>query len=342
MELRWPLVIVLGIILLIGLIVFKFKKRNINYLGGKLVSNTKYVKRLSLYKDILKKYKILVMFIEGFFVASMAFCILMLSRPAFVDKVRTDEYNRDIFLCMDVSTSVNTLNLEIVESLKETVRTLKGERFGITIFNSSAVTIVPLTDDYDYVETVLDQIVTSINAYSNYGYSNRDLYDYYYLFEGTLEGNTIYGPSLIGDGMVSCVNSFSQLEEDSDRTRIAIFSTDNDVPPTSKPVFTIEEAGRYSKNHNVIIYGIATANIKSSNLITFRNAVETTGGELYRSSSGETVDSIVKNIEKTSKNFIEGKEETIRMDIPEVPFIILLSCMLVLFILTKRVAYYDS
>lgn len=340
MELRWPFVIVLGIVLIIGLIIFKFKKRNIDYLGGKRVSNTKYVKKLALYQDILKRYKILVMFIEGFFVAAMVFCILMLSRPAFVDKVRTDEYNRDIFLCMDVSTSVNKLNLEIVESLKETVRTLKGERFGITIFNSSAVTIVPLTDDYDYVESVLDQISTSINAYSNYG--NRNYYDYYYLFEGTLEGNTIYGPSLIGDGMVSCVNSFSQLEEDSERTRIAIFSTDNDVPPTSKPVFTIEEAGRYSKNHNVIIYGIATANIKASNLTTFRNAVETTGGELYEESSGETVDSIVKNIEKTSKNFIEGKEETIRMDIPEVPFIILLSCMLVLFILTKRVAYYDS
>ena len=338
MELRWPFVIVLGIILLVGLFIFKYKKRKLEYLGGKRVSNTIYVKKLSLYQEILKRYKVLIVFIEGFFIATIIFCILLLSRPAFVDKIRTDEYNRDIFLWMEVSTSVNTLNLEIVESLKETVRTLKGERFGITIFNSSAVTIVPLTDDYDYVESTLDQIAKSINAYSNYGISNR--YDYYYIFEGTLEGNTVYGPSLIGDGLVSCVNSFSKLEED--RTRIAIFSTDNDVPVTSKPVFTMEEAGKYSKNHNVIVYGIATANIKPRNLTSFRNAVEMTGGELYQSSSGETVDSIVKNIEKTSKNFIEGKEETIRTDIPEVPFIILLSCLLVLFILTKRVAYYDS
>ena len=340
MELRWPFVIVLGIILLVGLFIFKYKKRKLEYLGGKRVSNTKYVKKLSLYQAILERYKVLIVCIEGFFIATIIFCILLLSRPAFVDKIRTDEYNRDIFLCMDVSTSVNTLNLEIVESLKETVRTLKGERFGITIFNSSAVTIVPLTDDYDYVESTLDQIAKSINAYSNYGISNR--YDYYYIFEGTLEGNTVYGPSLIGDGLVSCVNSFSKLEEEEDRTRIAIFSTDNDVPVTSKPVFTMEEAGKYSKNHNVIVYGIATANIKPRNLTSFRNAVEMTGGELYQSSSGETVDSIVKNIEKTSKNFIEGKEETIRTDIPEVPFIILSSCLLVLFILTKRVAYYDS
>jgi len=340
MELRWPFVIVLGLIILIGLLIFKYKKRDTDYLGGKKVSNTKYVKRLALYQDILKKYKILIIFIEGFFIASMIFCILLLSRPAFVDKVRTDEYNRDIFLCMDVSTSVNKLNLEIVESLKETVRTLKGERFGITIFNSSAVTIVPLTDDYDYVVSILDQIAKSINAYSDY--SNRSYYDYWYIFEGTLEGNTVYGPSLIGDGLVSCVNSFSKIEEDSERTRIAIFSTDNDVPLTSKPVFTMQEAGKYSKNHNVIVYGIATANIRPSNLITFRNAMEMTGGELYESSSGETVDSIVKNIEKTSKNFIEGKEETLRTDIPEVPFIILLLCILVLFILNKRVAYYDS
>lgn len=339
MELRWPFVIVIGIILLVVLFVFKYKKRSFKYLGGKRVSNTKYVKKLALYQDILKKYKTLIIFIEGIFIASMIFCILLLSRPAFVDKVRNDEYNRDIFLCMDVSTSVNTLNLEIVESLKETVRNLKGERFGITIFNSSAVTIVPLTDDYDYVESTLDQIAESIRTYSSYGFSSY--YDYWYIFEGTLEGNTVYGPSLIGDGLVSCVNSFPKIEEEEKRTRIAIFSTDNDVPPTSSPVFTMEEAGKYSKNHNVVVYGIATDNIKYQNLLTFRNAVEMTGGELYESSSGETVGSIVKNIEKTSKNFVKGREETIRMDIPEVPFIILLSCMLILFVLTKRVAYYD-
>ena len=37
---------------------------------------------------------------------------------------------------MDVSASVNELNEEIVKSLKEVVQGLKGERFGITIFNN--------------------------------------------------------------------------------------------------------------------------------------------------------------------------------------------------------------
>ena len=35
--------------------------------------------------------------------------------------VKVNEYNRDIFLCMDVSFSVNDLNKEIVDALKDTV-----------------------------------------------------------------------------------------------------------------------------------------------------------------------------------------------------------------------------
>ena len=63
---------------------------------------------------------------------------------------------------------------------------------------------------------------------------------------------------------------------------------------------------------------------------------------MYEESGGSTVSDIVKNIEQTSKNLTEGKEEIMRTDIPEVPFMILLFSMLILFILTKRVAYYDN
>ena len=63
---------------------------------------------------------------------------------------------------------------------------------------------------------------------------------------------------------------------------------------------------------------------------------------LYEESSGDTVSDIVKNIESTSKNLTVGKEETIRTDIPEVPFMILLFAMVIMFVLTKRVTYYDN
>lgn len=338
MELRYSFVIFIGVILLVVLLLLRYRKIKFSYKGGKRIANTKYVKQLSYYKDILKKYKTLVLIIEVLFVFSILFCFLLLSRPVFVDKVQKNEYNRDIFLCMDVSFSVNHLNAQIVNSLKKTVSNLKGERFGISIFNTTSVMLVPLTDDYDYVLEVLDNISDSLDAVSTYDFSSYYTYDY--IIAGTIEGNEYYGASLIGDGLVSCINSFSDLDEDPDRTRIVIFSTDNDL--AGKPVFTLEEASEYSKKRNVIVYGIATSNISSANRLTFKNAVENTGGNLYEESSFDTVDSIVKNIERSSKNLTIGEPETVRTDVPEIPFIILLFCVLTLFILTKRVAYYDN
>lgn len=340
MGLRYSFIMFIGIVIVIFLVLFKYKKRVYKYDGGKRIANTKYVKKIPYYQELLKKYKILVFFIEGLFIVSFIFLFLLLSRPVFVDKVKVNEYNRDIFLCMDVSFSVNDLNKEIVDALKDTVNNLKGERFGISIFNTTSVLLVPLTDDYDYVIDSLDKIYQSIEAINDFDYSSYYIYDY--IIAGTVEGSNSYGGSLIGDGLVTCVDSFSGLEEDPDRTRIVIFSSDNDVPPTSKPVYSLEEASKYAKEKKVTVYGISTANTTSTNKVSFRSAVELTGGSLYEESTGATVSDIVKNIESTSKNLTVGKEETIRTDIPEVPFMILLFSMVILFVLTKRVSYYDN
>ena len=69
-------------------------------------------------------------------------------------------------------------------SLTETVNNLKGERFGISIFNTTSVLLVPLTDDYDYVLDSLDKIYQSIEAINDYDYSSYYIYDY--IIAGTI------------------------------------------------------------------------------------------------------------------------------------------------------------
>ena len=338
MELRYWFVFVIGVLCVVFLFFFKYKRNNYKYNGGKKIANTKYIKRSSYYKKLLKKYKTLTLLCEFVFLIVILISFFLLARPTFVDKVKIDEYNRDIFLCMDVSFSVNNLNKEIIDSLKDTVNNLKGERFGISIFNTTSVLLVPLTDDYDYVLNVLEQLYDSIVAVNNNDLSS--FYDYNYLISGTQEGSELYGGSLIGDGLVSCINSFSNLDEE--RSRIVIFSTDNEVPAGSKPIFSLAEAANYSKKNNVVVYGIATKNIYNDNKKSFRDAVELTGGELFEESSSDTVDNIVENIEQASKNLIEGEVETIKTDVPNVSFIILLLFTFILFVLIKKVNYYDN
>ncbi|MBQ4583724.1 MAG: VWA domain-containing protein [Bacilli bacterium] len=334
MELRYKFVFVIGIILLVILCIINFKNKKYSYKTGKKIANTKFVKENKQFKKIAKKYKLFNYMITGLFILTILLGLVLLSRPTSIKKVKENEYTRDIFLCMDVSMSVVELNGKIVDNLKETVKNLNGERFGISIFNTSSVTLVPLTNDYEYILAILDKISVSIEANLNADYSSLTEADY--IMAGTLEGNEQYGSSLVGDGLASCVNSFPDLKNDQGRTRIVIFTTDNDVAGT--PVFSLEEAGNFAKKNNVLVYGVATQNITSTNLSLFEKSMNITGGKLYHEAS-DNVDNIVKDIEKTSKSKIEGTERTIKTDIPSIPFILLLFSYLGVIFLFKKVIY---
>ena len=149
-------------------------------------------------------------------------------------------------LCIDISTSVDYLNENLLEELKKTVDELHGERFGIVIFNTSPVLLSPLTDDYEFIKEQLDMIDKSLKVRNSeddsdlYSTDLSSMYDwlYYegYITSGTLVGNEQRGSSLIGDGLAAAACDFS--DKDKTRTKIMIFSTDNDIQ--GNPVVSIK------------------------------------------------------------------------------------------------------
>lgn len=157
MELMFPQILFIGIPIAI-ILTFFVNKRKDTFKNGKKVANTGFIKESPLYKKLIIKYRIFsIAAISGLWL-SLLFAILMLSRPAKVDTVETDLRNRDIFICMDISNSVDELNLEICGEIRKMVKELNGERFGITIFNGQPVLLVPLTTDYDYILETLDHL----------------------------------------------------------------------------------------------------------------------------------------------------------------------------------------
>lgn len=190
-----------------------------------------------------------------------------MARPYKKVVVQKESYNRDIILCLDISTSVDDLNLELVKNLKEMVNHLKGERFEIVIFNSFAVLLSPLTGDYEYIIDVLDQLESCLEGHNlgNSKLSDNWLYQSSYLMDGTLVGNEERGSSLIGDGLASTVYNFPNLEEK--RSRSIIFSTDNDLEGT--PLVTLSQAAEICKENNVTVYGIGTANMAYDSIVYY-------------------------------------------------------------------------
>ena len=332
MELIYPFVLIIGIPVIIVLILLKLKKSD-SYENGRKIAATEYIKELPYYKELLKKYRKLTYLIEGVCIFSILMALILLSRPAKIETIENKNRARDIFLCMDVSASVDELNFELVDNLKRTVNSLRGERFGISIFNSSSVLISPLTDDYQYILGELDKLHESLEINMKNDSSLDKWEKSQYIIYGTQEGADIRGSSLIGEGLASCMYNFSNIEEE--RTRIIIFSTDNDL--AGEEIINLMDSAKLCKEKNIIVFGIAPDTIQKDDENELKKAVELTGGKYYTMSDKSQVQDIINNIENTSKSFIEGNQEIRKNDKPLIPFIILILGITCLFILDKKV-----
>lgn len=335
MKLIYPWVIAVGVVVLFVLSVFG-RRAKTTYKEGKKVANTEFIEETELYKKLKRQYHIFsAMALLCLFVS--IFCgFVLLSRPAKVEQVNTELQNRDIFLCMDISSSVDGLNVELCEELKQVVRQLDGERFGITIFNAKSVLLVPLTNDYEYVLETLDKLSDSFkesikleeNDYDFFA-DDLDFELYNYKYEGTLSEE---GSSLIGDGLASCLYNFPDLTENTERSRMIIFTTDNELNGT--PLVTLEEAAKLCKKNEVKVFAVAPEHIVDED--SFQSSIESTGGKYYKSTSSRVFDDLIDDIEETETSAM-NKVETIIYDQPQMVFVCMVIFIGLYFVLSRKV-----
>ena len=326
MELMYPLVIQIGIpvlilaVLALHLIPARSKKP---YAGGVRTGAASIVKSLPIYAKIYKRSRILAFINEFFVIAAIIASLFLIARPFKVQTIKTGVQKRDIFLCMDVSYSLYELNYELTDYLEQVVSELKGDRFGITIFNTSSVVYVPMTDDYDYVVMRLEELknyfalqkeyydIVGDNEYIYFDSEEEEdryyevcaLLDYYEA--GTLVNNSYRGSSLIGEGLGSCLYSFPSIG-DSSRTRVIIFATDNANASFVKEIPDLKEASELCAKNEVTVFAIFPSEDAHYYIYNdadyeyfekdLREAVEYTGGELYVQSQQDTVSEIVEEI----------------------------------------------
>lgn len=328
MELMFPQILFIGIPIAI-ILTFFVNKRKDTFKNGKKVANTGFIKESPLYKKLIIKYRIFsIAAISGLWL-SLLFAILMLSRPAKVDTVETDLRNRDIFICMDISNSVDELNLEICGEIRKMVKELNGERFGITIFNGQPVLLVPLTTDYDYILETLDHLEAAFECSlkDNFSLDNYDLYQYKY--EGTLCER---GSSFIGEGLAACLFNFPDLKENDERSRLIIFTTDNEL--NGVPLISVEDAAALCRANNVKVFAVTPEHIVDQN--SFANAMIDTKGGYYPYTSNKIFDELLDDIRLTDASTMQDVK-TIVTEKPEILFVCLMICISICFIAGRKV-----
>lgn len=328
MAIKYHIVLYAGLAIALFMLVFVFVKykKTKEYAGGKKIAGLICQKDEAYFRKrkILYKTGLTATLICCVLVVVSAF--LLMAKPYTSRRMQDEKYCRDIILCIDISTSVDYLNENLLDKLKKTVDELQGERFGIVIFNTSPVLLTPLTDDYEYVKDQLDLIAQCLKSRNEVNlddaFSSGYDWIYYqaYISSGTLIGNEQRGSSLIGDGLAAAAIDFS--DADKERTKVVIFSTDNDIQGT--PVATLDEATDICVSNNVTVYGVGTKEMTPENKESMKNAVEKTGGKFYLEEESGSFGEIVSSIEKLSKNLV--KVRMVDVETPELlyPFVLML------------------
>ncbi len=220
MELMYPIVIVVCLILAMIVYFMKFDKK-IKYSQGKKIANTKYIKETEYYKAKVRKYKLITNTIKVLSVLCIGITGVLIARPVTVENRSQDKYNRDIIIGLDISTSECEVNLELIREFKEIIPSIKGDRIGIVTYNTAPVVYCPLTEDYDYINECLDKIEKQMDlVVKNNGevpYISTDdeegIESYAFWNGGAIANSEIKGSSLVGDGLARNDIFFSRFEE---------------------------------------------------------------------------------------------------------------------------------
>lgn len=241
------------------------------------IANVSHAQASPTFRRLLRRYHTWVgVELASLSVLGLAATILTM-RPATEQRADRDVRNRDVMLCLDVSGSMIDLDAEVLATFAQVAAGLDGERIGLTIFNGSAVSVFPLTDDAEYIAGTLAAAATAI-------VENKQLF-----LEGTNEG----GSSLIGDGLASCTLRFDRLDDV--RPRSIVFATDNMRAGT--PIMSVRQAGELAESKDIRVYGVEADHTPGFAADELREVAEGTGGASFRMAEAGTVDAVVAGID---------------------------------------------
>lgn len=268
-------------------------------LKGMKLSPSMKVSTTSPFKGAIKSYKNYLVHAPFVLRAiSLLMLILVLMRPVSTNKWSEESVEGiDIMLAMDVSTSMSAVDIQpnrmdvAKEVASQFVSGRKSDNIGLTLFAGESFTQCPLTIDY---RSVLSLIGKS---------------GYEYVLNETLKDGTAIG--------LGIANAVSRLKDSKAKSKVIILLTDGS---NNSGEITPEDAAGYAKEYGIRIYTIGfrtdnevvqtpygLANNSDFDEKTLRTIASVTGGEYFRSSSKESLQSIYKEIDQLERTKLQIK-----------------------------------
>ncbi|KDS93124.1 hypothetical protein HMPREF3157_09145 [Dermabacter sp. HMSC06F07] len=312
------------LLLIAGLIAWAFAYLNRRAVRNRalFVANTSYLDHLPSVRRAQKTSRILRLVsvaLAGTLVLSGA----LLSGRLASERVETPSFkNRDIVLCLDISGSMLPFDREILESYLELVDGFKGERVGLSIFNSNSRTVFPLTNDYGLIRRELKRGIEALNynpvahRLGTAQYSDEDIQKFWDFVGGTY--SETYPPSLIGNGVASCGQLFDHAEEE--RSRFVVLATDNE--PGGTGIYELPGAVDTLIERDITMWTFypGASACQGHCADELKSETERSGGGFWASSDPGAIPAIIAQIQKAQARDMGAIARVIRTDHPAMFF----------------------
>ncbi len=301
MDLRQPSLVLPGLLALAvgaGLVWLLLRRRRRT--GTVPVANSELLRTLPEYHRAVRAHRLRALALAAVALTVGVAAVLGAARPVERRVVNPEKVNRDVVLCLDVSGSMIDVDAEVVGTFRRLAEGFQGQRISLVIFNSSAVPVFPLTDDYGFVDEQLRQAQRALDRLDP-----KDPF-----FAGTLNAA---GSSLIGDGLATCLRGFDHPELT--RARSVILASDNEA--AGKSLFTLPEAGQLATAGSIQVYGInPTDSPGSSAAQEMRAVVESSGGVYYALTDVSAVPRILDAVGSREASRIPSAPQLVVRDEP--------------------------
>lgn len=302
------------IAVIVTVIILKERKRKLKE-NTVYVANTRFLTSLPEFISQYKKYRTSLIAAATLLAMLIATMVFLSGRIVTATTITPQQYNRDIMLCLDVSTSMSSANEAVVDTYIKLLEQFEGERVSLVVWNATAYQQFPFTDDYGYLTEQLESMKEIFNELS----VNPD--NFYYYFYGTLGAIDSVDSSLAGDGLSTCALKFDKQDTTEERYRSIIFATDNEV--MGRENITLRQATTLLQERDITLYTLNPFP-DTTFAAELKEATESIDGRYYSLRDSSAVQNIVEKINEDQINSFPGDKQRVIFDNPNVFLAILL------------------
>lgn len=303
MAVKYPFILLFGaislLVIIAGLNYLNYKLRNRR--SGGVVTKLDKIHAMPRYKKLSSSQRTLRLVRFGLLLLLVGSLIMVASRPTTIQTTTQNNNGLDVMIVFDASGSMIDYFNPVGKSLNRFVDKFKSDRLGMIIFSGEAQQVIPMTDDYTELHTILSDM------------ASMDPLDFRQDYASGVRGGTDISTGLY-------LASVKMANIPAERTKVVVLVSDGEQTYSSKrfkddntPIDTdvVVHAAQALARKNVRIIALETPGEftkegDNSGPELLQNITSLSGGAIYNIDDASSVEQAFNKIDSSLRTELAG------------------------------------